>query len=313
MRRSDGSRGAFTIVELLVVVGVIAVLASLLLAAVRRAHEPARSSQCRWHLKQLGLALHNYHLAWNAFPPGYLTEVRPAPDVAGAVEVGPGWAWGAMAMGYMEGMAAPYNAINFHLPIAAPASRTARTAEMGTFLCPSEGRPGPVSFHAPQDAILPDPLPPSSYIGCGGTAVDPPAEGGDGMFGRNVVRTLRDAVDGAAHTFLVGERSRDLADATWAGVVPGTVHATAPTWPVRSSGHPRAMVLGFADSPLSPSTRGLNSTRAGHAAFRGPHPDGAVFAMVDGSVRFLKDSMHPATFSAHATRAGGEAIPPDGD
>lgn len=306
MKRVRASRGGSSILEAVAVIGVLGVLAALLTPAVARSREAARRSQCVCHLKQLAVALHNYHSAWNTFQPGYLSEARPTADGAGTFEVGPGWAWGAMTLGFVEGEAL-YNAINFHRPIAAPESWTARTATTGVFLCPTEARRGPASFHAESVAGLPADLAPSSYIGCGGTTVDPPADGGDGVFGRNVARSLKDVTDGPAYTFLLGERSRDLADATWTGVVPDAIHATDPSWPVRSSGHACATVLGFTD-PLSSSPLGLNSTAAGHAAFRGPHPAGANFAMVDGSVRFLKEGVNPAVFAAQATRAGGEVF-----
>jgi prepilin-type N-terminal cleavage/methylation domain-containing protein/prepilin-type processing-associated H-X9-DG protein len=306
MKRFQGSRGAFTLIEMLVVVGVLAVVAALLMPAVARSREAARRSECVCHLKQLAMALHNYHSSWNVLPPGYLSEARPTADGSGTFEVGPGWAWGARILPFME-ETTPYNAINFLRPITAPESWTARTTVVKVFLCPSESRRGPASFHAESVAGLPVDLAPSSYLGNGGTAAELPAYGGDGVLGRNVVRSLKDVVDGQAETLLLGERSRDLADSTWTGVVPDAIHATDPSWPVRSSGHARAMVMGFAN-PLSSSSQGLNSMSDGHAAFRGPHPGGANFAMVDGSIRFLKDSTRPAFFAAHATRAGGEVF-----
>lgn len=304
MKRFQGSRGGFTLIEMLVVVGVLSVVIALLMPAVARSREAARRSTCVSHLKQLAMALHNYHSEWSVFPPGYLSDARPKADGTGTFEVGPGWAWGAMALPFMEATTA-YNAINFLRPITAPESWTARTTVVDFFLCPSESRRGPASFHAESVAGLPADLAPSSYIGNGGTAAELPAYGGDGVFGRNVVWSVKDVVDGQAETLLLGERSRDLADSTWTGVVPDAIHATDPSWPVRSSGHACAMVMGFTD-PLSSSILGVNSMSAGHAAFRGPHSGGANFAMVDGSIKFFKDSMKPIIFAAHATRAGGE-------
>src|SRR5437660_551271 len=121
---SDRRPPGFTLIELLVVIAIIAVLIALLLPAVQSAREAARRSQCVNNLKQIGVAMHNYHSAIDVFPPGYISLTQTSqPD---SPETGPGWSWGTMLLAYLE-QRPLYDSVNFGLQITDPGSTTVRT------------------------------------------------------------------------------------------------------------------------------------------------------------------------------------------
>ncbi len=131
-------RQGFTLIELLVVIAIIAVLIALLLPAVQAAREAARRAQCTNNLKQIGLALHNYHQANNSFPPGHAESMSgPGIGYAGWGE----WSVQAMMLGYME-QNAVYSSINFSFcamyNYGAYCNVTAVSTVINSFLCPSD-------------------------------------------------------------------------------------------------------------------------------------------------------------------------------
>ena len=141
--RSASKRG-FTLIELLVVIAIIAVLIGLLLPAVQAAREAARRSQCVNNLKQIGLALHNYHSAINSFPLG--ATLNPY-DAALNSTYWSDWSAHAQLLQYLEG-GTIYNACNFSLApewannIGYVVNSTATNTKVNTFVCPSDPNAG---------------------------------------------------------------------------------------------------------------------------------------------------------------------------
>jgi prepilin-type N-terminal cleavage/methylation domain-containing protein/prepilin-type processing-associated H-X9-DG protein len=132
-------RSGFTLIELLVVIAIIAVLISLLLPAVQSAREAARRAQCTNNLKQIGLALQNYHSSHGTFPLGAASVLSPY----GAYNVSWGtWSASALLLGYLEQQQV-YNACNFNVTVGfGPGyfqNYTITFTNLNSFICPSDG------------------------------------------------------------------------------------------------------------------------------------------------------------------------------
>ena len=139
-------RRGFTLIELLVVIAIIAVLIALLLPAVQAAREAARRAQCTNNLKQIGLAMHNYHTANNTFPPGTSASFNSVNSANGGSPCMSwnGWSAQAILLPYLE-QTSIYNAANFCFdPINDPqaVNTTAFFTKINSFLCPSDGNAG---------------------------------------------------------------------------------------------------------------------------------------------------------------------------
>jgi prepilin-type N-terminal cleavage/methylation domain-containing protein/prepilin-type processing-associated H-X9-DG protein len=304
------SRGlaGFSLVELLVVTTIVAVLIALLLPAVQAAREAARRTQCVNNLKQIGLALHAYHDAVSAFPPAYLSAVKNPGD--NYPELGPGWGWGSLILSYLDQVPL-YDANNFTMPITDAASGTVRRTVLSAYLCPSSSPAGPINLRAGEKGpVVISDIGPGQYLASAGQweIEDVPASN-NGVFYRGSRVTFRDITDGTGQTLLVGERSRNLCDATWVGAIPSMVICTNPSWGVRDCATSNVMLMAntgpWEDEPWVnvPNHKGAKADD-----FWSLHPGGCNFLLGDGSVRFIKESVNPVVFSALATRAGGEVV-----
>jgi prepilin-type N-terminal cleavage/methylation domain-containing protein/prepilin-type processing-associated H-X9-DG protein len=320
-------RRGFTLIELLVVISIIGALIALLLPAVQAAREAARRSQCINNLKQMGLALQNYHDALGTFPMSYAARVR---FVDGATDTAPGWGWGAMILPQLE-QGPLSNAINFALPVEAPQNSTVIRAVLTTYLCPSDPIPGgPFQVtDASSNAVAT--MGPTSYAACVGNDLADSTTGlnndglGNGVMFRNSGIRLGDITDGASQTIAVGERAWSINNGPWAGVATNGVIRRGPVNPcpkTRALFYPAAMLVQAHCNVLNTDT----DPDGGIDDFSGLHPGGANVVFADGSVHFLKSVLRNSgqrpdgstiyspsslVLQALGTRAGGEVVSPD--
>ncbi len=259
--RPKDRRRAFTLVELLVVIAIIGLLVGLLLPAVQTARESARRMSCSNNLRQIGLATHNHHAAFNRFPPGYISYPTNNGIAPPAVRMDPitwdagsGWGWGASLLPYAEGNAI-YNSLNIKLPIWAPQHEALISAKIPMYLCPSAsggdepfnltdrpGRPLQIDgrpIRVARSHYVANHGQESCWGECGSmttglvftniytsTTKTIVIDGdvsrvADGPFFRNSKTRMSDITDGTTNTIFFGEHSSALSEKTWVGVVPG--------------------------------------------------------------------------------------------
>ena len=321
-------RQGFTLVELLVVIAIIGILVALMLPAIQAARETARRAQCRNNLRQIGVALHNFHDSQRSFPPGYVSTVGPGGP---ADDRGPGWGWGAAILPQLE-QSGLNSQILFDKDIADPANAAARMTSLPVFLCPSNGgnpyftvdllndsTPG---YSTPLKDANGNPVQVahSNYVGIFGNPEITPDPGFlslapdrssayRGMFYRNAKVRFADVTDGTSTTLFVGERSSNLAYATWTGAVTGgQVPPKIPdAYGYGPEGAP-VMILGHSGDASDVPPHTPNSPVNHVDDFWSQHAQGVNFLFVDGSVRNISDSINPQVWWALGTRAGGEDV-----
>jgi prepilin-type processing-associated H-X9-DG protein len=285
--------------ELLVVIGIVAVLLGLLLPAVQRVRDAAARAQCQNNLKQIGLALHGYHDARGRLPAGWQrtgTATEPFAYSGWPVAVLP---WLEQDALYRT-VGPAYAATSYpftnppHVGLATP---------LAVLNCPGDGRAATAQTAAKNGLRIAV----TCYLGVSGTST---AERDGVLFEGSAVRLL-DVTDGTSNTLLVGERPPPptFQFGWWYAGIGQNFDGSA------------EQILGVREPNLLPIVAGgcapgRYEYAPGRASdpcdvfhFWGPHIGGANFLFCDGSARRLAYSSAAALMDARATRAGGETVP----
>jgi prepilin-type N-terminal cleavage/methylation domain-containing protein/prepilin-type processing-associated H-X9-DG protein len=320
------SRFAFTLIELLVVIAIIATLVAILLPAVQQAREAARRSTCKNNLKQLGLALHNYHDTYSTLPPGSVDISQ----VNGSL-----WAWSAMILPQLEQaslfdlMKPGPNTLGDCLQPGSAANTSGSNTRLiidqmqkpiSVFRCPSDSADALITNYPDGFGSLlwadfteangnnntatirsnyvgnhsthrywgqPWWGPPSDYIASNPSSFN-------GLFGFNTVIRFRDVTDGLSNTIAVGERT-SFAHSPTSGVVFDCVGASPfghkKEWGQWNSG----LVIGSGgflinhDQPNGGDPNAIWSMC--RYAYSSLHKGGAQFVFADGSVHFINENI----------------------
>jgi prepilin-type N-terminal cleavage/methylation domain-containing protein/prepilin-type processing-associated H-X9-DG protein len=296
---AGAKRFGFTLVELLVVIAIIGVLVALLLPAVQTAREAARRMQCTNHLKQIGLAIQNYHDIQGCFPSGFLFQAPGMNGRGDRPNRAAGFSWHTLILPQLE-QANLYNSLNFGLGMWQQPNRTIIATPLKVAVCPSAVNPtknfrvgtsgDPNGFEDPGIAV-------TNYVGSCGSFVqsayyDQPEPRRNGIIIEDSNLRMSNVIDGTSNTFLAGETiyfgsGSDVGnnnfywDATWYGHFKKDTggRADAPECLMRSG-----------EFRMNPPKVAADNVKRN--TFSSRHPGGANFVLADGSTRFVSETVN---------------------
>lgn len=333
----------FTLIELLVVIAIVGILAALLLPAVQAAREASRRAACINNFKQLGVALHNYQSAYNAFPIGRVEMLPylmpPGSSVAGTrcAQDGPlrnALTWAFAPLPYLE-QTNLYNSFNMERYALALSNTTAIRTPVAIYLCPDDAfslqEPGTPyarakgnvaanwgNSHYYQDDPRYPGIGPNPFLGPAGTVTFSGAP-----FRPNISMGTQAFSDGTSETILVAEviigRNREVGDENFfaaydhrGDIYSDDYNATMfNTYTTPNSKIPDQMGLPVHCGQSFGNNPPCNHLHPTFNAARSRHPGGVTTLLGDGSVRFVKDQIQLQVWRSLGSPGGGEVVSKD--
>lgn len=330
--RSHRTRMGFTLIELLVVIAIIAILIALLLPAVQQAREAARRTQCRNNLKQIGLALHNYHDTYKTLPPG-----RVRTTYYSGIQ-----SWNTSNISWLARLLAQFdqaplfNRIDWELgggvngitgasnPNGANPNGPRRQIVAG-FLCPSDPGRGRFSWTDPTGARVTGGNPSgayakTNYVGNGGNWTRDAGANTRGIFGTNSNVRFRDILDGTSNTLAASEciigfpiLNQNPTGPSGREVCPTS--GTISTNGLRQRGAswfyaywPSSFLFTTFKAPNSEEYDCHSNTDRTTMAARSVHTGGVHALMSDGAVKFVSENISLATWGNLGSKADGNTL-----
>jgi prepilin-type N-terminal cleavage/methylation domain-containing protein/prepilin-type processing-associated H-X9-DG protein len=322
-RSTRSSSFGFTLIELLVVIAIIAVLIALLLPAVQQAREAARRVQCKNNLKQFGLAMHNYHDSYGAFPPGNVIVGFDSACPSGGSTAQNRAPYTVQILPFLD-QAPLYNKFDQNLLFGwdresptAGNMPTQLSSPIPAFRCPSDPYAQGVK---------------SSYFGCsgGGTTTDAACTASgwppfflfnNGLIFANSKINFRDITDGSSNTFLMGETKYMVDPSCVANVQQNGIGTAGGTQAGLWSGGIYVQIKYRFNNNGAAAVDGINSPYAGDIGsgpnclqeyvgrtFGSRHVGGCHMLLADGSVQFMSQNMDLATYRTMGSRGDGLPI-----
>ncbi len=309
---SRGSRHGFTLIELLVVIAIIAILIALLLPAVQQAREAARRSQCANNLKQLGLAMHNYHDSYTMFPIGAQVSNKPNWRYSLLPGLDQTTLYNKLVI-TRNGWQSACNDSSTYGQLYYGENSILVGLKLSVFSCPSN----PLPANDPASSLCNyDRLQLHDYVGISGATPDPAPVPRDEMcstgqpYGIICVNgsivigkstRIRDLTDGTSNTVVIAEQSGNVAGANlsnnyhggWRGYSGGPT--TNPITSTTASHAAGITSVGYKNNSKSGTTGGSLVPRSNVAyaynTILNSHHTGGIFVLLgDGATRFVSDS-----------------------